>query len=303
MISVILPVYNRAATLARCVESVREQTVTDWELIAVDDGSADDSVKVLEAFGDARIRVLQHEKNRGPSAARNTAMGAARGEFLALIDSDDEWLPMKLEKQLARLRSGDCELCGCEYWLAAEGSEQRVFLPAPPSWAELLHTKCELGNGTTLMLRPECALAIGAMDERLRVYEDWDWILRLVQRFRYAVVAEPLARVHVGGPRSARAFAAAAEIFLLKHEAEFARLGEAHQAWVRGKHFENVAANAFANREQRLGCRYLLKSFAENPRQNPVRLAALLLAPVDALLGTSLIERAASWRRSRTTAE
>ena len=299
MISIILPVYNRAATLPRCVRSVLAQTFTDWELIAVDDGSADDSIAVVESYGDARIRVLRHERNRGPGAARNTAIAAARGEYLALIDSDDEWLPTKSEKQIARLQGGNCEMCGCEYWLVADGSEQLVTLPAPPSWAQLLHTKCELGNGTTLVLRRECATAAGAMDERLRVYEDWDWMLRLVQQFRYAVVAEPLARVHAGGPRSARAFAAAAEIFLMKHEAEFARLGVAHLAWVRGKHFENVAANAFANREPRLGCRYLLKSFAENPRQNPVRLGALVLAPVDALLGTSLIERAAAWRRSR----
>ena len=299
MISVILPVYNRAATLPRCVRSVLAQTFADWELIAVDDGSADDSVRVVESFGDARIRVLRHGQNRGPATARNTAIAAARGEYLALIDSDDEWLPAKLEKQIARLRDSDCELCGCEYWLVANDAEQRVTLPAPPSWAEVLHTKCELGNGTTLVLRRECAQAVGAMDERLRVYEDWDWMLRLVQRFRYAVVAEPLARVHVGGLRAARGFAEAAEIFLMKHEAEFSRLGTAHHAWVRGKHFENVAANAFANREHRLGCRYLLKSFTENPRQNPVRLGALVLAPVDALLGTSLIERAATWRRSR----
>ncbi|MEO7318125.1 MAG: glycosyltransferase family A protein [Chthoniobacteraceae bacterium] len=295
----ILPVYNRAATLPRCVRSVLAQTFTDWELIAVDDGSADDSIRVLESFGEARIRVLRHERNRGPAAARNTAIAAARGEYLALIDSDDEWLPTKLEKQLARLQGGDCEMCGCEYWLVTDGVEQRVTLPEPPSWAEVLHTKCELGNGTTLVLRRECAQAAGALDERLRVYEDWDWMLRLVQRFRYAVLVEPLARVHAGGPRSARAFAAAAEIFLMKHEAELARLGAAHLAWVRGRHFENVAANAFANREQRLGCRYLLKSFAENPRQNPVRLGAFVLAPVDALLGTSLIARAAAWRRSR----
>ena len=297
MISVILPVFNRAATLARCVESVRAQTFSDWELIAVDDGSSDDSVRVVESFADARMRVIRHERNRGPAAARNTAIEAARGEYLALIDSDDEWLSRKLEKQIARLQGGECELCGCEYFLATNGAEKRVILPAPPSWAEELHTKCELGNGTTLALRRECAVAVGALDERLRVYEDWDWMLRLVQRFRYAVIAEPLARVHAGGPRSARAFAAAAEIFLLKHEAEFARLGAAHHARVRGKHFENVAANAFLNREHRLGCRYLLKSFAENPRQNPARLGALLLAPVDALLGTSLIGRAAAWRR------
>ena len=299
MISVILPVYNRAATLPRCVRSVLAQTRADWELIAVDDGSSDASIAAIEAFGDARIRVLRHEKNSGPGAARNTAIKAARGEYLALIDSDDEWLPTKLEKQLARLESGDCELCGCEYFLTSDGADEHVVLPAPSSWAEELHTKCELGNGTTLVLQRACAAAAGTMDERLRVYEDWDWMLRLVQRFRYAVVAEPLARVHVGGPRSARAFATAAEIFLAKHDAEFARLGPAHRAWVRGKHFENVAANAFVNREHRMGCRFLLKSFAENPRQNPARLGALLLAPVDALLGTSLIERAAAWRRSR----
>ena len=114
MISIILPMYNRAATLRRCVESVLAQTCADWELIAVDDGSVDESVRVVEAFGDARIRLLRHERNRGPSAARNTAIEAAHGEYLALLDSDDEWLPTKLEKQIARLRVGDCELCGCE---------------------------------------------------------------------------------------------------------------------------------------------------------------------------------------------
>lgn len=303
MISVILPMYNRAATLPRCVRSVLAQTFTAWELIAVDDGSSDDSVGVVEAFADARIRVMRHGQNRGPAAARNTAIGVARGEYLALIDSDDEWLPTKLEKQIARLHGGDCDLCGCEYWLAGGGSEKRVTLPAAASWAEVLHTKCELGNGTTLVLRRECAEAVGPMDERLRVYEDWDWMLRLVQRFRFCAVPEPLARVNAGGPRAARAFAVAAEIFLAKHDAEFARLGAVHRAWVRGKHFENVAANAYANREHRLGSRYLVKSFVANPRQSPARLGALLLAPVDALFGTSLIGRAASWWRNRSTAE
>ena len=299
MISVILPVFNRANTLPRCIESVRAQTFADWELIAVDDGSSDDSVRVIESIGDPRIRVLRHDGNRGPGAARNTAIGAARREHLALIDSDDEWLPTKLERQVARLQSGDCEMCGCEYWLVANGTEIHVRLPAPASWAEELHTKCELGNGTTLVLRRDCVERAGLLDERLRVYEDWDWMLRLVQRFRFSVVAEPLARVHAGGLRPARAFAEGAEIFLAEHDAEFARLGARHRAWVRGRHFENVAANAYANRRHWLGSRYLVKSFAANPRQSPARLGALLLAPMDALLGTSFIERAAAWRRSR----
>ncbi len=290
-VSVILPFYNRAATLERCVRSVLAQSFADFEIVAVDDTSTDESARVIEAIGDARIRVLRHETNRGPAAARNTAMRSAMGSVFAFIDSDDEWLPGKLAAQIAAL--GD--LCGCEYWLVENGSQTRVNLPQPASWAEELHTKCELGNGTTLVMRRECAEAVGPFDERLRVYEDWDWMLRLVQRFHFFVVPEPLARVHVGGPRSARAFADAAEIFLEKHDADFA----GRRAWVRGKHFENVAANAFANREHRLGVRYLLKSFAANPRQSPARLGALLLAPVDALLGTSLIARAAAWRRAR----
>ena len=295
VVSVILPVFNRAATLRRCVESVRAQTFTDWELIAVDDGSTDDSAAVLEAFGDPRIRVLRHDTNRGPGAARNTALAAARGEFFALIDSDDEWLPGKLDAQLARLR--ECDLCGCEYWLVDDAGEQRVRLPEPPSWAEVLHTKCELGNGTTLVVRRDVVDAVGPFDEKLRLYEDWDWVLRMVARFRYAVVPEPLARVHVSGVRSAWKFAAGAEHFLAKHDAEFARIGTAHRRRVRGKHFEFVAASGFENREYRLGCRYLLKSYATNPLQSPHRLGALFLAPIDALCGTTLIQRAAAITR------
>jgi len=298
MISIILPVFNRAATLPRCLASVRAQTFTDWEVVAVDDASTDDSMRVVEGFGDPRIRVLSHEHNRGPGAARNTALAAARGEYFALLDSDDEWLPGKLAAQLEQLHS--CDLCGCEYWLVEDGIERRMRLPEPSSWAEVLHTHCELGNGTTLLLPRRVAEAAGPFDERMRVYEDWDWVLGLVQRFRYAVVPEPLARVHAGGPRSARGFALGAELFLAKHDADFARVSARHRQIVRGKHFENVAANAFTNRDYRLGTRYLLKSFATNPRQNPVRFGALLLAPCDAIFGTSFIQRAAAWRRSQS---
>ena len=113
-VSVILPFYNRAATLPRCLDSVRAQTFTDWEMVAVDDCSRDDSAAVIERYGDPRIRVLRHERNRGAGPARDTAMANARGEWFALIDSDDEWLPGKLAAQMAALeRDGRSRLsCG-----------------------------------------------------------------------------------------------------------------------------------------------------------------------------------------------
>ena len=293
-VSIILPVYNRAATLARCVESVRAQTFADWELIAVDDASSDASVAALASFAEPRLRILRHERNGGPSAARNTALRAARGEFVALLDSDDEWLPQKLAVQMALLQAGECDLCGCEYWLCEGGKETRVTLPEPPSWREALHLQCRLGNGTTLVVRRAVVGEVGLLDEELRTYEDWDWVLRMTLRHRLQIAREPLARVHVSPLRSARAFAAGAERFLAKHDAEFARLGRDHRRRVRGEHFAAVAANAFGTREFPLGCRYVWKSFAAAPLAKPQRLGALLLAPVDACCGTSLIARAAA---------
>src|SRR5216683_1160872 len=91
-VSIILPVYNRAATVGVAVASVVAQTEQDWELIVVDDGSRDDLSGAMAAVSDRRIRVLRHERNRGAAAARNTGIKAACAPFIAFIDSDDEWL-------------------------------------------------------------------------------------------------------------------------------------------------------------------------------------------------------------------
>jgi glycosyltransferase involved in cell wall biosynthesis len=293
-VSILLPIYNRADTLPRCLASIRAQTFDDWELIAVDDGSTDGSAELIA--GDPRFRLLHHEVNRGAAAARNTALAAAKGEFIALIDSDDEWLPQKLERQLACLQERGADGCGCEYWMVDGSVERRISLPAPASWAEELHVRCTLGNGTTLLARRECLLAIGPLDEQLRIYEDWDWMLRFAMRFRYTVLEEPLARVHVSGPRDPVTFAKSAERFLQNHAAEFQRLGHAHAAKVRSLHYEYVAANALEQRQFALGCEYVWKSVAASPVRRPGLLGALPLAGIDALLNTRLLARAAGWK-------
>lgn len=100
-VSVIVPCFNRAHMVAEAVASVRGQTMQDWELVLVDDGSADDLAAAVErcSEGDPRIRLIRHERNRGEPAARNTGIAAARGRFIAFLDSDDAWLPEKLERQ------------------------------------------------------------------------------------------------------------------------------------------------------------------------------------------------------------
>jgi glycosyltransferase involved in cell wall biosynthesis len=100
LVSIVTPVYNAARWLQETFESVRSQTLTDWEMICVDDGSTDGSLAILEKASaeDPRFRVMRMPSNGGPSEARNLALSAARGRFIAFLDADDLWLPEKLAR-------------------------------------------------------------------------------------------------------------------------------------------------------------------------------------------------------------
>jgi glycosyltransferase involved in cell wall biosynthesis len=297
-VSIILPFYNRPELRDRCISSVLAQTFADFELIVVDDGSTDRSTVYAGVISDGRIREIRHNRNRGPAAARNTGIRAAQGAIIALIDSDDEWLPTKLARQVALLDERAADLCVCEYFLVEGTAVRHRQLPEPASWREDLHFRCELGNGTTLAVRRRVIDAVGLLDENLRLYEDWDWVLRMLADHSLHVLHEPLARIYAGPPRPSTPFEQSAAHFLAKHAAEFQRLGRAHHRRVRAAHFRYVAENAFANRRFVMGCNYLRRSFRTMPWQNPLRLGALVLAPIDAFYGTSLVARAAEWQRS-----
>src|SRR6188472_4452458 len=103
--SVILPAYNRLTHLRTAIASVRAQTLTDWELIIADDGSDGETRAFLRELSEKRIRVLSLEHSGNPSVVRNAAIRAASGKFLAFLDSDDLWLPHKLERQLVLMRA------------------------------------------------------------------------------------------------------------------------------------------------------------------------------------------------------
>ena len=118
LVSVILPTYNRADTIRRAIESVRNQTLQDWELLVVDDGSTDDTADVIAAryAGEPRLKLIRQE-NQGVSAARNTGLRASSGKYLAFIDSDDEFLPHHLELESAFLESHPEEnIVSSELW-------------------------------------------------------------------------------------------------------------------------------------------------------------------------------------------
>ena len=134
LISIVMPVYNASAWLEETVESVQKQTYENWELIAVDDCSPDESFCMLERMAqkDARIRPIRREENGGAARTRNTGMDAARGQYLAFLDSDDLWDAKKLEKELAFLKERQAAFAFTAYEFGDEngrGNGRIVHVP------------------------------------------------------------------------------------------------------------------------------------------------------------------------------
>lgn len=119
LISIITPAYNAIEFLSDTVLSVKRQTFADWEMIVVDDCSQDGTYKLACDFAekDNRIKVIRHKKNYGVAAARNTALDVASGDFIAFLDSDDQWIPCKLERQLDFMRTNGHILTYTSYQL------------------------------------------------------------------------------------------------------------------------------------------------------------------------------------------
>lgn len=110
--SVIIPMFDAESTIQRAVQSVLTQSDGDWELIIVDDGSSDASIAMVQRFSDDRVRLIAHGVNRGISAARNSGVGKARGEFLAFLDADDSWEAEFLMRMHAATEGADAVVCG-----------------------------------------------------------------------------------------------------------------------------------------------------------------------------------------------
>jgi len=215
LVSVVLPTFNRGYCLERAIRSVLGQTYPDWELIVVDDGSTDDTQAVLESFKDSRIRVFRHSVNRGVAAGRNTGLAAARGDFIAFLDSDDEWRPDKLTKQLGVMtRAPDTPVAFTDLVWRRGDVEATSFARTLPVFSELLRQHVPTGGHliipqrtmylcllqelpvkpSTLMLRAQILRSVGRFDERLRSGEDWEFLIRAARQCDFAYLYEPLAK-------------------------------------------------------------------------------------------------------------
>ena len=197
-VSVIMPAYKVEAFIGEAIESVIAQTFTDWELVIVDDGSPDDSGAIAASYAasDRRIRVARQD-NGGLSAARNHAVRLARGEFIAILDSDDLWQPSFLAAQIALLQQHpEIDIVTGNAWNLGSWRDGTPWRPCPdprpqPTLVEILRD--EGAVFIMCVVRRRVFEAIGGFDESLRSNEDYHfWLRAALAGFKFMRNDRPL---------------------------------------------------------------------------------------------------------------
>jgi len=206
-VSVVLPTYRRPQQLARAIATVQAQTITDWELIVVDDNDPGhpDRLHTEQALAqhlvDTRVRFLRHDENRGGSAARNSGIRAARGAWIAFLDDDDEWHATKLERQL-ELSDGsasDVALVYCRSHTLHNGTGQESAYRSEPDKCDVrgLLRRNHIGGTSCVMCRADALHEVGLFDEALASRQDIDLYVRLADRYAFAFVDAPLVTMNL----------------------------------------------------------------------------------------------------------
>jgi glycosyltransferase involved in cell wall biosynthesis len=276
-VSVVIPTRNRWALLESCaLPSALSQTRVDLEVVVVDDGSTDATPGWLERLDDARVRVLRHPRSRGRAAARNTGIGAARGAWIAFLDDDDLWSPMKLRRQLDVARPADVLV----YAGVIEIDEQRNPLDKPlirpTTRATLLEWNTIPAGSSTVVARTDHVRAVGGFDERLTYVEDWDLWIRLAGRGDLGVVPDVLAAYvrHGSGSRFAgRNAVDEMQYFVKKHEASGLRIDAATFLWWVARD------NRLDGRRRAAASTYFRTAVAYRRPQRVLRAVACLVEP------------------------
>lgn len=190
LVTVIIPTYKRPHLLVRAINSVLNQTYENLEVLVVDDHSQDETQSVVRAVIDPRVRYVGHDVNKGLPAVRNTGIRAARGEYIAFLDDDDEWREDKIEKQLLNIKEYDAILC-MGIW---KGYPLRLHYRAEITSDDLRRGSF---NPSSALIRTDVLRNV-MFDESLRQGEDWDAFIRIAQRYSIAWLPDPLLLYNEG---------------------------------------------------------------------------------------------------------
>jgi len=275
MISVIMPTYNRAHLIKKAINSVLSQDYKDIELLVVDDASTDGTEELVKGIDDPRVTYIKLPERVGATRAWNTGIKKARGEFIAFLDSDDEWHKGKLSRQVEAF-SSEPPGTGVIYtgtFRVADGKKSYIPGKRIRKKSGLLHGELLMRNFIPLpsaVVRRECFTELGMFDEELRAHTDWELWLRFSARYVFKFIDEPYVTAYfTEDSMTARNenFIVSLKIILERHEDDF----KAHP-------------EALANQYLRLGNRLCLAGrmkegrgyFLRSLDKDPMKVASLV---------------------------
>lgn len=205
LVSVVIPTYNREESIAAAINSVTSQTYPKIELLVVDDNSSDNTEEVVTSIDDERIEYLKHDENNGAGAARNTGIEHAKGKYIAFLDSDDLWLPGKLEKQIKDLESSDenVKISYCGRYSRYAGSDVLVKTDMDVREGDI-HNDLLKGwmdaQTSQLVIHRSCFEEVEvAFDPSFSSFQEYDLLVRLTENFEVTYSDQYLVEKEVGG--------------------------------------------------------------------------------------------------------
>ncbi|MFC4357717.1 glycosyltransferase family 2 protein [Halobium salinum] len=276
-ISVVIPTHNREDVVGHAIDSALNQTMTDIEVVVVDDASTDDTRAVVEAYDDDRLTYVRHDVNRGGSAARNSGIERSTGEYVAFLDSDDEWRADKLSRQIGRLETRSEEWRAAYCGFRSERQSAVVSLvdnllereTGIEGDTELLYAILLLrfshGGSSTLVVERSLVDELEGFDPTFSRHQDWEFLVRLLQRSRLAYVDAPLVTKHDTGVPDFETCLEARKRYLRKFSDIVVDLSLAGYPVIE-RHRFSLAKVAFANGRHREGIALLRGSAAPHVR-------------------------------------
>lgn len=269
-VSIVIPTCNRPELLLRAIRSVLAETYQDFEVIVVDDGMKDRAESAVVAFGDPRIRYVKNETSLGGGGARNRGIKEARGEYVAFLDDDDEWLPNKLSIQMSIFEKAPRDVGFCfssVVKVLSDDEETTQVEDGVFDFSQVALTRFKGFLTSTLVVRKSVLNEVGGFDEALPSHQELELIIRITRQYRGIGINQSLVRMnmtpheHIGGDLGRRI--KGEELLLQKHKELYA-----HYPRVLARHYFQLGLWCRDNGESKKAIGYFLRAFrfSWNPR-------------------------------------
>jgi glycosyltransferase involved in cell wall biosynthesis len=267
MVSVVIPTFNRRDYITTALDSVLAQTYKNYEIVIIDDGSSDDTKEVLKPYQDA-IRYF-YQENRGISGARNRGIRESRGSYIALLDSDDYWLPEKLKCQVDRItEEPECGMVAtrCSS-IAPDGTFRKKNRPGKSGWILNDIFKANFIRTSSALITRKCFDTVGLFDESLPEGEEYDLWLRIAKQYPIAFINEPLT-VYTDNPHGVSTDSLAGRLVRLKVlEKEYLKKSIPPQLYRKrmSRNYHYVGRHYLKRGKKSEGARYLRQALSLDP--------------------------------------